>query len=747
MISWNTVHLNWLQTVLVRIYHSSIALYHFLMAEIPEIPADLGIGPSLSNGSEAGSDNNSSKFSKSRNSWGKTSISPKDPNNIAQWNELIRKAEEKYDLFDGPEDQKKRLEQSALSIYKQLLSRFPFLTEHWKQFLVFTYKVSGLKDSLAVLELATKKYPQSVSLWVEYLTALISAGDEFSDATHTDREFEKAKTQIGYHFNSDPFWDMYIAHTSKKDDPKDLLNLYLYLIYIPLYQYAKYYNQFMEMNKTFDVSEIIRDQSHLAELLNNFGKSQASELSTLEKGQLIDECSNSIFTETQTKVNDKWAYESSLVIQDFQPLAAPNAEPWLAYIKHELDILGSILEEDLKSRQIKIVTNLFERAVVPNCFSSEVWLQYSSFAESFLPFDEAKEVYDRAVFSFVPLNEPEVRVKYQNFLIKHEMFDVCNEYLLDLLRLFSGSTGLNIYSKVPYVHSLKQILAFWQEYTPASTMTQILEGLVTGFFERVDRYKKESAVKDKDNEKSTKFELKPPFVTLLSKLLNDDGISVVTVAYLKLLESAGEVVKIRTFFNDHFNQAAFSWSVQFWKFFVEFEGYNQVNLVNLRSIINLIKERSALPQRAVEAFLEIYHEVILKNLKTAILLKGPNGEDLHDTLATIGLEKSHSLALNKPGFRRMANNNAHIKDTEELKFSKNTSNHYSPSLFDREKEFRKFVKKHAFNPGIFQELPEQLPPANEIKFVSLLDEDAEVPELPTIKNLDKAYGPVQYPDE
>ncbi|KAF3987619.1 hypothetical protein FT663_04381 [Candidozyma haemuli var. vulneris] len=716
------------------------------MADVPEIPADLGSLGAESNGFGALPGVNSSKSSKAKDSWKKTSSHPRESNSITEWNEIIRKAEEKWDTFEGPEDQRAKLAASATSIHRQLLSRFPFLTEQWKQFSIFTYKVSGLKDSLAVLELASKKFPQSVSLWVEYLTALISAGDEFSDSHNIDREFARAKGHIGYHFNSDPFWDMYIAHTSKKDDPKDLLELYLYLIHVPLYQYARYHNQFVDINKTFDVSEIIRDESRLSELLKSFDKASVDELSALEKQQLIDDYTNSIFAETQAQVNEKWTFESALVVQDFSPNAATDPKPWLDYLKHELEALKSASDESQKKRQVVSITNLFERSVVPNCFTSAIWLEYGKFAQEFLAFEDAKAVFDRAVFNFVPLNEPEIRIMYKDFLMKNEQFDVCNEYLLDLIKLFSGSTGSNIYTKAPYIHSIQQLLSLWQEHVSPEKLQSILDSLVTGYFDRVDRYKKETPSNTTSGDTKSKYELKPAFITILSKLLNDDGISVVAVAYLKVLETAKEVVKIRTFYNKYYQEPSFSWSVQFWKFFVEFEGYNQVNLVNLRSVLNYINEESALPQRAVDAFAEIYHEIILKNLKLAMLLKGPNGEDLHDTLTNFDLGKSHSL-WDTPEAKRMAKNNAHIRDMEEQRSSKNTSNHYSPSSFDRQKEFQKFIKNYSFNPGIFQELPEQNHPEKEFEFVSLVDDDIKLPELPTYKNLDKLNGPIQYPDE
>lgn len=741
----------WLQTILYwreqKTSECNPAQQELLiMPDIPKIPNDLK--------SELGSETESRlddflSRPKSRDSWrGPSSHGPQDINNIDEWDKCIRDAEEAWKAFEGPEDQKVKLAATALHLYKWLLARFPFLTELWRRFLIFTYKVSGLRDSIAVFRLATEEFSQSVSLWVEYLEALLSAGEEYADAHGIDKEFIRAERCIGYNFNSDPFWDLYISHTSKKDDPKHLLDLYLTLIRIPLYQYARYYNQFTEMNKVFDVSEIITDEVQLNERLKAFGKKSASELSALEKQQIIDNYTNSIFTETQRQVNEKWKFESALNVQDFYPsLASEIAEPWLTYLDHEVNILKSLVDGERKGHHCRIVKNLFERSIVPNCFSKRIWSRYVEFAQSYLEFEETKAIYDKAVFKFVPLDEPEIRMKYKSFLMDHGKFDTCNEYIFDLLKIYSGSTGSHIYAKNAYVYSLRLLMELWTESIDHKSLESALESIVFGYFDKVDRYRKSTSPAETQNDVKAKYDLKQVFITLLAKLVNDDGMSVVTVAYLKLLEAAGDAVKIRTFFNKYAQEFVFSYSVQFWKFFIEFEGYNQVNLINLRSIINHIKERSSLPQRAVEAFLDIYHEVICDNLKMAMILKGPNNEDLHDTLIYHDLEKSHGVFGNASAARRMANNNSYIRDLEAQRSAKNNSSHYSPSNFNREQEYRRFAKRHVIHPGIFQDIPEKISPTEDEKFISLLDDNAKVPPPPKYKNVDKAFGPVKYPEE
>lgn len=671
-----------------------------------------------------------------------------DQNNMAKWDDLFTLMEEKWNQLNGTDEPKGPFKKSVCSSYSQLLLRFPYLSEYWKRYLILQYKMNGLKDSIQVLEAATKEFPRSVSLWVDYLSALLSQ-DEDQEAKIREL-FETAAKYIGLNFNADPFWDKYIEfETKSSSESTRVLELYLKLIKIPLYQYARYYNQFSVINKNFNVLQVIAEREVLQLYLDQFSKGLPEDLSVLEQHQIIDSYSYMIFSETQRKVNEKWEFESALTFQELSIVnfaeIGMQTEQWIKYLDHEIETLRAASEKD-KQLQLDAVISLFERALVPNCYDGLLWLKYTRFLEEFSPeFENTKKVFDRAVFRFIPMDQPEVREEYVKFLTIHDKFDICNEYLLDSIRLYSGSSGTRVYAKNAYLHSISQILKFWFQQLPKVQVTSFLEGLISGYFDRIDRYKKDSGAIHPDGDKETaKFEAVTAFVIVFSKVLNDDGICLVVVQYLKLLRSTTETTtKIRKFYNKNHKEPALSRSVQFWKFYMEFES-QQKNLVNLKRIIDHIKLASALPKIAVDAFIDMYYEFVCANLHAAIACKG---EKIQDILLTVDIEKSESLVTNVSARKRLAANNSTIQELEEQRLQKANPNHYTPSSFNKEDELLKISRKHLGHPGIFVDTAPEITNSVLGKWISLADDDIEVPPLPIFKNVEKTNTPVIYPDE
>lgn len=686
------------------------------------------------------------KAAKSQDKWriARTAVL-EDQNNITKWNELLDLLDEKWE--HGGDD-KDSIKAAIAASYTHLLLRFPYISEYWKRYLIMQYKMNGLKDSLEVLEAATKLFPQSVTLWVDYLSALMSQQDipKEENEKKIRLHFEAASKIVGFNFNADPFWDKYIEFEKNSTTPQ-LLQLYSRLITIPLYQYAQYYNQFAEISKNYSVLEVVTDPKVLQKYLDQFSKGLPEDLSVLEQHQIIDDYSYTIFGETQRRVNEIWPFESALTYQELSLThyddVKKKQEAWVKYLDNEINELQSSTNRNL---QFEAVVSLFERALVPNCHDGTMWQKYITFlsdtTDPTTDFEKIKKIYDRAVFLFVPLDQYQIRDNYATFLLQNDKFDICNEFLLDSLRTLSGSTGTRLYAKSSFVHDVKRLIEVWRDNIPAAQITKILEGLISGYFERVDRYKKEAAQPEAEQEKS-KLEFKAAYASSLSKLLNDDAICVVVVQYLKLLDSTKETAAIRKFYNKYCHESAFSSSVQFWRFYVDFE-IGQRNLINLKQIIDHIKLASALPKIAVDAFIDTYYEVVCANMYTAF---GSKDDKILEILMTIDIEKSESLTVNHSARSRLAANNYMIQEMEEQRAVKSNANHYPG--YKRDDELMKMVKRQIGHPGVFVDAVPEITNSimNENVWVSLADEDIKVPPLPLFRNVEKASMPIHYPDE
>lgn len=719
------------------------------------IPADVGsVKEKLNSSSTKESLNLPLKPSKNKEKWEVAYASAlEDPNDINKWNEVFDLLDQKWEQVGNSDKSAPVIKNVVQSSYSKLLLRFPYLTEHWKRYLIVQYKMNGLEQSLETLRQGTKSNPQSVSLWVDFFGALLAVYETKAESEKTAfldeirDQFQDVAQVIGLNYNSDLFWNKYIEFELKfaSETPSlALLELYKHLITIPLYQYAQYYNQFAEISKTYTVNQVIGDEIVLQQFLAQFSKTLVDELSMLEQHQIIDSYNYSIFSETQKKVTEKWEYESVLTHQEFSLLELEEIEKqsqeWVKYADYEIGCLQNAQQEK-RNDHIKMITSIFERALVPNCFNESLWLKYVSFLrENILDktemFKSTKAVFDRAIFGFVPLEKSNIRTEYVKFLMLMDEFDLCNEFLLDCIRLFSGVTGNRVYVKSPYVNDISQLINFWKEHVNPKKLLTALEGFISAHFERIDRYRKETETASTTEEEGDKYELKPSYLTAFSRFLNGDGICVVATQYLRLL---GDEDKIRTFYNKYHREEVFSRSVQFWKFFVEFEGYQQHNIVNLRTVVSHIKQKTALPKQAVDAFIDIYYEVTCANMAEAISLRSQ--DDFLDILVTHGIEKSDDLEINTSARKRLAWNNYMLQDLVD---QRGKGIHFGT----KEEELMNMRLRHLDHPGIFVDaVPEFTNSMFGGEWVSLLDDNVRVPPLPTVKNVEKANASIKYPDE
>lgn len=658
------------------------------------------------------------------------------PNNLQLWNELFKCLEEKWDKESLSEEQKKTVRSVVVSSYDTLLSRFPYLTEYWKMYLILQYKLSGVSASLQVLETAKEKNPQSVSLWIDYLNARLATSKD-NDVQEIRQKFVQAAAAIGPSFNSDAFWNLYIDFERKNAKPgdKQLLHLYLKLIAIPLYQYAQYYNQFTEICKDYQVSEVITDATVLQQYLAQFQKEKVEDLSTVEQHQIIDTFAYSVFENTQKRVNAKWEYESLLTIQDFtvpELETEVQSDTWNKYLDFEI----GEYDKNPTELQYQLVVSVFERALVPNALNASMWLKYAEFTETHPGHTDAASIYKRGLL-FVPLAEPILREKFVSFLMKANKFDEATVFLLESAKQYSGSST-TLYAKTAYVHSLKQIMDLWKDNAPLSA-EKALEDLVTGYFDRIDRYKKSTTAETEKDQETEKHTVKAEHSTALSKALNDHGICVVAVGYLRILADKLEnATKIRSFYNKYHKNSMFGRSVQFWKFFVDFEGEKHKNLVNLSTVVDYIKTSTALPKKAVDSFIDMHYEITAANLRMAMAL----GQEYLDILVTRDAEKSVDLKANKSARVRLANNNHLIQKHEEQ-----TKGGF---LSDSEKQdlLMSMRLRQLAHPGIFVDYTPEI--TNSIMRgspISLLDDDITIPPLPVTRAVDRASVPVNYPEE
>ncbi|EGV60803.1 pre-mRNA splicing factor [Yamadazyma tenuis] len=514
------------------------------------------------------------------------------PNNIHKWDELFAKIDDRINSVN-PKDVSAEFKSFIHTCYTELLDRLPFLVEHWRRFSIIEYKLNGIKSSIEVLSRSVDAVQFSVGLWEDYLNALALEKDE-----KYGHALEMCISLNGHHFNSHNIWDKYLEH--KKDN---VLPVYLKLIHIPLYEYAKYYNQFAEINKNYSLKDILGDD--LEENLQRFGKTSPDECSVIESHQIIDEFSYQIFATNQTRVNAKWEFESKITTLDLNLKVSSDTESdnWFAYLDYEIQHY---------KQDYNTITNLFERALIPNCFNQKLWLKYLAYinvSDESHKFQVMDSIYSRCVNKFIPLDVNFVRFSYGRFLLKHNKVDLMNDYLLDLVKFFGGDNNSKLYLKSGYTETVESLLVNWSKLVGTEAFLQISQSLLECYFEE----SKSITAEVETVSRST--------VNLLFSRLNDQSILVVIKLYLNTLLSVSDLSNpkdvngLRQFFNKHYKRPQLRSSVSFWKFYVELEGAGMFNFSHLHQIIKYIQKETTLSKIVVNKFLNFQYNLYTSNYK------------------------------------------------------------------------------------------------------------------------------------
>lgn len=706
-----------------------------------------------------------------------------NPNDITKWDLLFKSFDEKFEeLYDeqNKESISDEFKKYVHRSYSDLLQRFPYLNNYWKNFLIFEYKLNGADASIDVLSKSVNNFPHSIDLWSDYMSALITQYEGTPEASRQQEQinfiraqFDKALTYNGQQFLSHPLWDkLFEFETSLNVDDeetsREIFFTCLKVVRIPLYQYAQYYKKFVEINKKFSINDVFSMEQDkdllIEEYLKRFNKGSVEEFSLIEEHQIIDDYSYKIFTKTQAKVNEKWKYESALAITEFSlqnySQIEEESEKWINYLNYEIENYRSLDNENKdKIIQYEYAVNIFERALIPLCLNSKIWLKYLAFIntlhlENEEKYDKMKAIYDLAINRFIPLDDNYIRFSYGIFFMKYDKFELSNELFFDLIKLFGGLGSSKVYQKDDYLEAVNSLIRLWSQVLDENKITKIVEGIIDNYFEKPDRYTKrpgasETNKKVKD-ESSEKFIFNDNYVKIFEKLLNDESICVVIDFYLNYLITnltQSTHIKIRKFFNRYYKESAIQKSVKFWKFFVEFEGLIHHNMVNLKKIIKHIQYNTQLPKAILDSFIDLNYEIVSANL-SEIFDNNANTGRSDDTLIMYDNDISESLIVNSSGRKRLSNNNYIIQELEEAKLAKSQNKYESGQpLVNREEELLKIIRKHADHPGILVDHTPEISNKimNEGNWVSLDKDVVDVPNFPTFKNVEKASLPIVYP--
>jgi pre-mRNA-processing factor 39 len=130
----------------------------------------------------------------------------------------------------------------------------------------------------------------------------------------TRRCFERGAQGCGDDFLAHPFWDKYIKYEETQEAYDRMLKILLRIIYIPMHQYARYFESYTQLCAARPLEEFM-DTKDIEQIKAELDAEQeGEERSELQMEQLMrnraSEWQMRIYSATQAETNKRWVYEA-----------------------------------------------------------------------------------------------------------------------------------------------------------------------------------------------------------------------------------------------------------------------------------------------------------------------------------------------------------------------------------------------------------------------------------------------------
>lgn len=637
--------------------------------------------------------------------------------------------------------------------YKKILNFYPYLVTYWKNWINFEEQVEGKDACLKLSLISVQRYKTSIELWTNYLSRLIKKFQTDKEKKDSDLEFinlriKEALSYNSYHFLSHELWDLVLNFKYELNGYlKELLDLWIKVVKIPLYHYSQYSNKFIDIIENYKISDVINKED-LNIYLVKFQRETPDDFSPIEKKQIYDAFLYKKCLSTQKEVMEKWKFESSFSIKFFSPQNQYNSDKeisnWISYLNHDIEKYNNSNVHD--EFRYEIVLSLFQRCLVIFCFNFDLWFKYLSFINNSKlseeeKFETCKNIYSYSIENFVPLNETRLKFSYVLFLIKNKQFDKGITYLLDLIKIFSRKENKStIYLKKQYLESFQILLRLWRTKVLDQVFIEITRKFIYDYFNKQETEQNEQNMEKVTTEAG---EIDKATLKTIFFLLNNDSICVVINEYLQTsFKKKNKETRyvLRKFYNEFYKEDALKNSVKFWDFFLKFEGITYCNLENMIKILNYVKNEINIPKIIIDEFIEFAYDVLSANI---LLI---NHKTLKNLIVTKDTEKSDSLIHNKSLLNRFSNNNHVTKKKQDNKSQKTSNNvHSNHNQTTKNEKALKYFRCQISHPGIsIESTPEITNKGLSVDNWSLLNSNLIIPPLPNFKNVEKAGSHVNY---
>ncbi|KAK3816710.1 MAG: hypothetical protein J3R72DRAFT_461126 [Linnemannia gamsii] len=321
------------------------------------------------------------------------------PGEFDVWEELMRLADRQDGGFT-PDAPPANIANVRV-LYDAFLEKFPLCFGYWKKYSDLEFLSRGAEGAIEIFERGVKGIANSVDLWVQYCTFIMEY--KADDREQVEQLFERGAKCVGLDFMPHVFWEKFIAFYEEKEEYSKLFQLMERVIKIPMHQYARFYQQYVQLVSSRPMNEVLSEEqysTYKAKVTAAVADSQEAEVSEeqleAEIRRLVIDASGLIYARTAEETNKRWPYEAEIKRPYFhvKPMDMPQLSNWRRYLDFE--------ETEGDVERIRV---LYERCLVTCALYEEFWLRYGAWARSLGDLDHLQDIYSRAVV-MVPSSNP-----------------------------------------------------------------------------------------------------------------------------------------------------------------------------------------------------------------------------------------------------------------------------------------------------------------------------------------------------
>ncbi|KAF9129065.1 hypothetical protein BGW39_004492 [Mortierella sp. 14UC] len=321
------------------------------------------------------------------------------PGEFDVWEELMRLADRQDGGFT-PDAPPANIANVRI-LYDAFLEKFPLCFGYWKKYSDLEFLSRGAEGAIEIFERGVKGIANSVDLWVQYCTFIMEHNADSRE--QVEQLFERGAKCVGLDFMPHVFWEKFIAFYEEKEEYSKLFQLMERVIKIPMHQYARFYQQYVQLVSTRPMKEILSEEqygTYKTKVTAAAAEGQEEELPEeqleAEIRRLVIEASGLIYARTAEETNKRWPFEAEIKRPYFhvKPMDMPQLSNWRRYLDFE--------ETEGDVERIRV---LYERCLVTCALYEEFWLRYGAWARSLGDLDHLQDIYTRAVV-MVPFSNP-----------------------------------------------------------------------------------------------------------------------------------------------------------------------------------------------------------------------------------------------------------------------------------------------------------------------------------------------------